>query len=468
MNSIYNATLELLNDFFSASKDLIDFNNNISNNLLRLLNAQGFVNQNTQIENTIKEFYKSKGLKATIQFNKNALQIQTTIQNPNDNAYIHFLSLWIKTQFKNQKKVDSATLQSIINHAKQTLVILDEMLLRDIIRHAIKQSFNLSFRDSLFFKDFAVHIKKFDYEFAQINKELRNVKKLNSSQLLTITEKNNILAMLKSSNINAILQECTHNILQNYKTFSLSLSQEFYDTFFYTITRDFRTQIGKILGNKVSSINQTCFAEDFIRENILLVLTPLAKQMLHYFFTNAELYDSFMQTYQKKLSSQLSNQSTQFLHQTIEEYFATQESINQKTHSIENFTLQIQENDKTIFNLQQQAIKKDTELQELNKNYDTQKSNLKSSSLTSAEQEEINNNLSKLINEQKITLGELERLTEGIEKLKKDNNALNQEKKLLQSQIQDIQANTFSKTENFNLICNNFANYLAEHKNENQ
>ncbi|MCE3040399.1 coiled-coil domain-containing protein [Helicobacter anatolicus] len=456
-----NATLEILNDLFSASTNLNDFNNNISNNLLRLLQTQGFTQEFSTLIPFLQEFYASKGLDATIKLKKNIIEIKTIITNPNNNAYIDFLSLWIKSQFNN-KEITPEIFQAIINHSKQHFSFHDEKLLKSIIRNAIKKSFNLKNRDSLFFKNFKIYVRKFDYDFAQINKELRNIKKLNSSQLLAISDKDNISMLLKNSNPKMILQDCTNNILQNIKTFPVVINAKFYNKLLHNVTRDFRIQIGKILDNQISSFNQTCFAEDFVRENIIIILLPLAKKIIYYFFSRPDLWTNFLQTYQKKLLAD----SNENLQNILADYFATQEKIDIKNNNIQNITRQIKENEKNIFELQQKSLKKDTELQNLNKDYENNKANLKATTITSTEQENINSNLSRLLNEQKTTLFALEKLTESIEMLKKDNNMLQQEIKSYQTKIQELQANMFSKTEKFNIICNNFANYLIEYKNE--
>ncbi|SQH71621.1 coiled-coil domain-containing protein [Helicobacter mustelae] len=451
MSPAYQSTLEILRDFYLASHDLCDFNNNIANNLLRILNSQE-IPINAETTRALSEFYSSKGLLASFEIQKDFLKISTKITNPSDNAYVFFLTKWIKAQFRNQRKFTQETLHDILVHAKQSLHLEDEFLFRDILRAALKKSLNLHVRDSLFFKNLDIRIKKFDHEFAKINQELRSLKKLDPSKLLTLSDKKNIMMLLKNAHTKTLLQKSAEEAASSFEAFPLQLKLDFYELFLHNTTQKFRLKIGKFLSNKTPSIYQTCYAREYVMENLWDSFYPLSKQMLEYVLVS-ERFFAFTKAQEDSPISKDPKQKEQIL----KDFFATQDAKNHAQDSFQNLQSQIKENSKTIFNLQQQSLKKDQEIQELRQRQKDQKTlkGPKEGEGLQWEKESQSN--------EKALFAEKERLKDGINKLKQDNEDLDQKLKIYENRIQDLDAEFFMRKEKFYLLCGDFAKYLVSH-----
>lgn len=474
-NTIYDLTTEILNDFLNSAESYAEFNNNLGNKLLQVLETQKIsVEENFDfIRKAIADFFYKNGLNAFALFLNHTLKITATIKNRNDNLYTHFLFIWIEKQ--NPKGLTPELFESILKYAKDNFEFDDNLLYRDVARGAIKKYFGLDSRDSLFFKDFDYVVKKFDYDFVQINKELRSIKQLDTSILLSENDKTFISNLLKHTDLKKLLILAAQETLEGKIYYTNVSAIELRKSFFDFVAQNLRVQVGKILGSQVSSLNQTCFVEEFIRGNKNLIIPILAKKILEIFHYHPDTISSLVLRFENKLrnnnpklrTSTLKSQNVYTLEmiQTISaEFFSIQEEIYALKQELKTLDSDTTKKDEEIQALQDDIKAKKAILQKINATYEHKKESLKDSSLSVVEQEALNISLSNFINEQKLILEDLENEQKKVDEINNEKNLINDKKKDLQQKIQQTHFKSQNQERNFDLLAQSFGEALLQNE----
>lgn len=474
-NTIYDLTTEILNDFLDSAESFTEFNNNLGNKLLQVLTTQKIsVEENFDfIRKAITDFFYKNGLNAFVLYLNHILKITTTIKNRNDNLYTHFLFIWIKKQ--NPKELTPELFETILKHAKDNFEFEDSLLYRDIARSAVKRYFGLDSRDSLFFKDLDYVVKKFDYDFVQINKELRSIKQLDTSILLSENDKAFITNLLKHADLKKLLILAAQETLEEKICYTNTNAIELRKLFFDFVTQSLRVQVGKILGSQVSSLNQTCFVEEFIRGNKNLIIPMLAKKILEIFHYHQDAISPLVLQFENKLrnnnpklrTSALKSQNIYTLEmiQTINtEFFTIQEEIQALKQDLKILDSNTKKKDEEIQTLQDGIKAKKVILQKINATYEHKKESLKDSTLSTIEQEALNISLSNFINEQKLILEDLENEQKKVDEINNEKNLINEKKKDLQQKIQQMYFKSQNQERNFDLLAQSFGEALLQNE----
>lgn len=474
-NSVYELTLEILTQLHKVAKSLDELNNDISKNLLTVLQTQKInINQEAEIiRRCVIDFYYQNGFHILLIFQKdNTLKLIPTLRDSNDNFYIGFLLEWIRSNFNPKQKLTKEIFQAIFNHTKQNL-IQDDLLCRDITRSAIKKFFNFNARDSLFFKDLDLHVKKFDYDFVQINEELRRIRKLDSSILLSEADRSYISYLLKQTPLKANLSAIATNILKRKINLKNINQENFYQDFLHLIVQDFRINIGKILGNSVTSLNQTCFAEEYVRSHKKIAFGTLARLILEANHYHTHNVDTITTKYLNKIP--INNPkfkkpdqifySMQDFDNICNEYFQVQESIKAIEQKLKDAEHQIDEKSNQIHKIQQEMKTKDTILQNLNNAYESKKEIAKTIDADDKiNQEATNIAIANFISEQKFILEDLEKMAKHIEAINTEKAILNEQKNEFIQEIQKIQLASQTQDKNFELLAQSLGDIIVQNE----
>lgn len=473
-NKAYDLTIELINDFLTSSKSFMEFKNDVTHNLLPVLETQKITIENNidEIRKGIVDFFQQYGLYALVVFQKNPLlKLTLTIKNRNENLYTHFLITWIKNQ--NPKELTPEFFESIFNYAKSNFNFDDILLYRDVTRGAIKKYFKLNLRDSLFFKNFDFFIKKFDYNFVQINKELRSIKQLDTAILLNENDRNRIIRLLKHTDLKKYLILSAQQALKEKKYHLNTDVKELCETFLDLVTQNLRLLIGKILDTKIPSLNQTCFTEEYIRSNKHTVIILLSKNILqNYHYKEKETtplmlcFDNKIKNNNPRFKTSTFKSSYFYTSEMIKAinkaFFLIQEEIDVFKQKIQALDEELKQKDKQIGTFQQEAKVKETILQDLNFAYENKKKTLKEQNLTSIEEETLNISLSNFINEKKFILEDLEKITRQIDLINEEKSQLNNNKKEIQQTIQQIHFKSQAQEKDFNLLAQALSDCLLQ------
>ncbi len=474
-NAVYDLTLEILTQLRTDAKNFDELNHDISKNLLAVLQTQK-VNIDLQAETIrrcINDFYYKNGFHILLIFQKdNILKLIPTLRDSNNNFYIDFLLEWIKANFDPRQKLNKEILQTIFNYAKQNL-IQDDLLCRDITRHAIKKFFNFDTRDSLFFKNLDFHVKKFDYDFVQINEELRRIRKLDSSILLSEADRSYISYLLRQTPLKNMLSTIASDILKHKINFKNINQENFYQDFLHLIVQDFRIKIGKILGNSVASLNQTCFAEEYVRGHKKIAFSSLAHLVLQANYYHTYDVSTIVTKYVNKIpiNNPKFKKPDQFFYSIQDfdnicnEYFQVQESIQAIEHKLQKIEHQIDEKTNQIYKIQQEMKTKDTILQNLNNAYESKKEIAKNIDIDDKiNQEATNIAIANFISEQKFILEDLEKMAKHIETINTEKVTLNEEKNTLIQEIQKIQLASQTQDKNFDLLAQSLGDIIVQNE----
>ncbi|WP_104697398.1 MULTISPECIES: coiled-coil domain-containing protein [unclassified Helicobacter] len=473
-NKAYSLTIELINDFLSSSKTFAEFKYDITHNFIPVLETQKIsVEKNIdEIRRGIVDFFYQYGLYALVIFQKNpALKITLTIKNRSENLYTYFLINWIEDQ--NPKELTPEFFESIFGYIKSNFDFEDILLYRDIARGAIKKYFKLSLRDSLFFKNFDFFVKKFDYDFVQINQELRSIKRLDTAVLLNENDRNRIIRLLKHTDMKKYLILSAQQALKEKNHHLNTNTKELCETFLDLVAQHLRLLIGKVLNSQIPSLHQTCFAEEYIRTNKHTTILLLAKNILqNYHYKEAETtplmmhFDNRIKNNNPKFKTSIFSSSYFYTNEMIKtitkNFFLVQEKIDTLKQKIQKLDDDLKQKDQQIDTIQQEAKIKETILQDLNLVYENKKKSIKEQNLSAIEEEALSTSLSNFINEKKFILEDLEKIAQQIDLVNKEKTQINNDKKDIQEAIQQIHFKSQSQEKDFNLLAQAFSDCLLQ------
>ncbi len=468
----YEITTKILNDFLQSSQSILEFHHDISHHLLKVLETQkiDLDDSREDIRRALVDFFNTQGMSALILFQKNHhLKITTHIKNRHHNLYTHFLILWLKEQ--NHKELTPEFFADISEYAKNHFTFDDELLRRDIIRGALREYYKIDLRDSLFFKNFELFLKKFDYDFVQINKELRSIKKLDTSILLTQNDQNYINQSLQHINLKKCLITAAQDTLENKINFSTIKHQEICKLYCNFVTQNLRIQIGNILGKSIPSLNQTCFAEEYTRSHKSVIAPILATKILelayqqnHNISTFFHLYKHQIKNNNPKLKKQIPDSQNYYtaimIDRISEDFFDIQKQTQTIDNKIQELQIELAQYDQCINNTKEEIKNKNLILNELTAIYEQKKHSIKNKNLSKIDQETLDNSLAHFTQEQKTLLEELDTLAKDINEMHAKKSVLMAEKNDLERDVQQIHFIHQTQEKDFHLLAQSFGEVL--------
>lgn len=493
---LYATTSSILEQGFFSSRNMLDFNQNVIGNLSQsiksIINKNPLLKQSEKsqdckeyIRKAIVDFYRKNGMNTFVHFVKDdKIEISTSIRDKNNNIYVFFLSKWLE---ENKKKFKSKMTDSndnfsqeefkmILQYAKLCIDFDDDLLFRDIVRSAIKKTFNLNTRDGLFFSQIGMYFKMFDFEFVKISNEIRNIKKLNSARLLNDEDRQKINAYLNKYNVNAIILKSVSNILDKKVNLNVISNIEFTKTFLFYVAQELRIEIQKILGNNIPSIVQTCYSEEKVRNSKNLIFEKVADRVLKLAYEDLSGAKNFINFYNGQ-TIHIDNQiipipaiidqkgekwTAQRIQNVLEQKFSVQTKIDNLRKQGDKIAQNILKTETKINEFQQEITLKNAKLDKLDASYEEKKRelhNLKEE--TMLQKETISTELGKFLDHKKILINELEALNQEINNLRKEKNILINEEKKHQSTIEDFKQNNQVELIQYDMLVNALSNAIG-------
>lgn len=477
----------------ARSKNLIDFNQNIIANLSleikKILQDHSTDpnNKNYQecVRKSIADFYRKNGMNTFVYFDKNNnIQVSATIKDPVNNLCVFFLSKWIqesKNKFKSQTLDDNETLSQedfslILQYAKTCVDSNNDLLFRDIVRNAIKKTFNLTTRDGLFFSKLGVYFKIFDFKFVKISNEIRSVQKLSTARLLDDEDRLKINACLKKINLEDLISENVSYVLNTKMNLENVSNIDFSKNFLFLVTQELRIHLEKILDGKIPGILQTCFAEEKIRSRKNLIYEKVSNKLLEMLYNNSNGARDFIDFYQGQ-TIHIDGQeiSIPIIIDTTGEKWSLEKIENT---AVQKFEIQIKINSlqdqadkagQTALNLetdineiQNEISIKNKILSETDLIYEKKKKelqNLKTDEMI--QKETISISLAKYLEEKKSLLNEIETLSKEIEDTRSKKLKFIQEQKNIQQAIEKENEENQIKFIQYNMLVNALSNAIG-------
>ncbi|MDO7252861.1 coiled-coil domain-containing protein [Helicobacter cappadocius] len=311
---LYAITLDKLEQGFIQSRNMIEFNQNIianlSSELKKILQEHSLTSNEKDckehVRKAIADFYRKNGMGTFIRFDKDKnIEVSTVVKDPQNNLCVMFLSRWLeenKKKFRSKTGDTNETLSQeefnmIIEYAKMCVDFNNDLLFRDIVRNAIRKTFNLNSRDGLFFTPLGAYFKIFDFKFVKLSNEIRSVQKLNSARLLDDGDRLKINAYLKKYDVDKMIIDSIDYVL-NTKTHLEGMSNiSFTKNFLFFVAQDFRSHLEKILDGKIPSILQTCFVEEKIRSYKNIIFDKVANFVLQMVYNGSSSARDFIAFY---------------------------------------------------------------------------------------------------------------------------------------------------------------------------
>ena len=473
-DNAYDLTREILEDLYASAQTPQDLHLEISKNLLKILETQKIsIDDNSEkIRKAIVHFYKAYGFSVLIVFQKNhTLKLIPALQDHHNNLYINMLSKWIESHFDENQKLNEEIFQQIFSFIKEKLEIQDELLCREIARHAIKKFFKLDMRDSLFFKNLGLFVKKFDYDFVKVNQDLRRINKLDSSVLLNENDRSYISYLLKHIPLKKRLTAIAHKVLQTKMQVNMISQPNFYQTFTLFVVQEFRFEINKTLNDSIDGLGITCFAEEYVRNHKNIIFLALAKWILRIHYYHPEKVENFSKRYFTRIP--LNNPKFKNISQTIytpdlfnqvcQEYFTLQETLDSFLKKIQEFEHADNEKNQIILKTQEEIKTKNLILQNLNDAYENKKNDLKKKR-GNIDQEAENIKLSSFISEQKFILDDLEMLAKKTEEYNKEKTEILNLKQDTIREMQKVQIRSQAIEKDFDLLAQSLGGLVEQSK----
>lgn len=469
---LYAITIDKLEQGFMHSKNMIEFNQNIignlSSELKKILQEHSLSSAEKDckehVRKAIADFYRKNGMGTFIRFDRDKnIEVSTVVKDPQNNLCVMFLSRWLeenKKKFKSKINDNSQTFSeqefnSIIEYARMCVDFNNELLFKDIVRNAIRRTFNLNSRDGLFFTKLGAYFKIFDFKFVKLSNEIRSVQKMNSARLLDDEDRIKINAYLRKIDVDKMISDSIDFVL-NTKIHLESISNmTFSKNFLFLITQDFRTHLEKHLDGKIPGILQTCFAEEKIRSCKNMIFDKLANFMLKMIYkgsSNARKFVSFYngQTVQTEDGREIiippitdakgERWSLERIENTLTQKYEIQtkiDSLKQNYKKINEVVIFIE---KGITKIQAEIDEKNQILQEIDNIYEDKKRQIHNISTKEEEKniqkETITLELGKYLEEKNILLTQIEELNLQINEKRAKKLECTQEQKNIQDAIE--------------------------------
>ncbi|PAF54374.1 hypothetical protein BKH42_00195 [Helicobacter sp. 13S00482-2] len=463
---LYAITLDKLEQGFLQSKNMIEFNQNIianlSSELKKILQEHSLTSNEKSckehVRKAIADFYRKNGMSTFIRFDKNKnIEVSTVVRDPQNNLCVSFLSRWLeenKKKFRSKTADTNQTLSQeefnvIIEYARMCVDFNNELLFRDIVKNAIRRTFNLNSRDGLFFTQLGAYFKIFDFKFVKLSNEIRSIQKMNSARLLDDGDRLKINAYLKKYDVNKMILESIEYVL-NAKTHLQGISNiSFSKNFLFFVTQDFRAHLEKILDGKIPSILQTCFAEEKIRSYRNIIFDKVADFVLQMVYKGSSGARDFIAFYNgqtiknedgKEIIIPLITDSKgeRWSLEKIENTLTQKNEIQCKIDSLKENHQKIREVvnfiEKGILKIQKEIDEKNELLEKIDASYENKKKQIHN--LKADEKETISLELGKYLEEKKILLMQVEELNLQINQKKLKKIECTQELKNIQDAIE--------------------------------
>lgn len=493
---LYATIFDWLDRGFSQSKNLFDFNRNIiaklGNNIKQTLEEHPLpaYEKDPQefIRKAIADFYRKNGMSSFVHFDKNKnIKVSATIKNPIDNLCVSFLTRWIT---ENKESFDyggleegarsdvlsQKDLERIFECAKVCADTDNDLVLRDVVRNAIKKTFDFNLRDGIFFTKSNVCVKAFDFEFVQMNEEIRKIHKLSSEKLLDEAEREKILAFLKGVNLDELMLESVDYVLDVKVDLDTISNVDFAKKFLFFVVQGFRISLKKFLDNSVSGTLQTCFAEERIRISKNIIFEKVAKKLLQLIYEGCDGAKNFAGFYRgqslavnnkeiivpaiidsngvvwnlKKIEQVLPQRYS--LESTVDELKRRQGEIGEV---ITEVGLNIEVHQNSISEKNKTLVKIDLDYENLKKQLKSLKEN------DTIQKETLSLDLGKHLEEKRAVLDEIENIAKQIETLKHKRVECAQEQKRLQESIDKVYGDNQTQLVQSNMLIEALSNAIS-------
>ncbi|PAF41453.1 hypothetical protein [Helicobacter sp. 11S03491-1] len=491
---LYATTFDMLEQGCMRSKNLLDFNQNVIANLAfdikKILQEHPLSsdekNCREYVRKAIVEFYRKNGMNAFVYIDKNKnIEISTAIKDPQNNLSVFFLSKWLENNKKKFKsKISNANenfsqedFNMILEYAKMCIDFdNNELLFRDVVRNAIKKTFNLNPRDGLFFTKLGVYFKIFDFEFVKLSNEIRHIQKLNSARLLDDGDKLKINALLKKIDLDGLIAQIAEHILDTKINFENITNIEFTKNFLFFIVQELRVHLRKILDGKITSILQTCFAEEKIRSMKNIIFEKVADKLLGMIYKGSQSAKKFISFYNGQiinidnkeviiptiLDAKGEQWSLEKIEDTLQQKHQIQSQIDALKEQFNQLNQATLKTEEAINNAQNEISNKNQVLSETDSVYENKKKqlqNLKEENMI--QKETISISLGKYFEEKKAILGEIENLTKQIEQSKQEKISHLQEQKTIQQNIEKKIEENQTKFIQYNMLVSALSNAIS-------
>lgn len=471
----HDLALETLEEFLIDTKNFSELNNNISKSFLKALETQGVrVRENRdEIRRCVSDFYYQHGFHVILIFQKNrTLKIIPSLYSLKNNFHVIFLVHYLEKHYDSTQELTEDIFRSIYQYTDENIVPKDGLLCRDVTRAAIKEFFHFDIRDSLFFKNLDLHIKKFDYEFVQINQELHRIRKLDSSVLLSEADQSYITYLLRKTPLKTYLTTIVDRILKEKITLNQIHYEDFCQDFLHLVAQEFRIQIGKVLGDSISSLNQSCFTEEYIRSHKKLIFSSLAHFLLKTYYHKEPKENSIFTQYSRipinnpafKKPDRIFY-SPQEVETICQEYFQFHDQIQEIQDKVKDIERQIDEKNLQTTQIQKEMKERNAILQNLNRIYESKKNEARKIEENDRIKQEMNSiAMSNVINEQKVVLQDLEKMAKDMESINKEKSSLGEKKNIFITEIQKIRLASQTQEKNYNSLTQSLGEIIFQNE----
>ncbi|PAF42493.1 hypothetical protein [Helicobacter sp. 11S02596-1] len=489
---LYTITMDMLEQGRMRSKSLVDFNQNIIGNLSfeikKILQDHpidsGDQNCQEYVRRSIADFYRKNGMNAFIYFDKSKnISVSAVIKDPNANLSIFFLSKWLqdnKNQFKSEisddKPLSQEDFNQIFEYARTCVDSDNELVFRDVVRNAVKKTFNFNSRDGLFFSKLGVYLKTFDFNFVKISNEIRSVQKLSAERLLSDEDRFKINNHLKNINLDDLILKSTAYVLDTKIDLDNTSNMEFYKNFHFYMTQELRLHLEEILGEKIPSMLQTCFAEEKVRSRRHLIFEEVAKRLLELVYQKSKGAMDFVSFYRGqivRIENQevfapiiLDNKGEKYslakIQNVVNERFEVQIRINALQNGIQKAKQAGLNLETDINEIQNQIAEKNKTLSQTDAIYEKKKKELLSLRGDEMIQKEtISVSLTKYLEEKKSLLNQIEICNKQIEQIRNKKLELIQKQKNIEHAIEEEKEKSQSKFIEYNMLVTALSNAIG-------
>ncbi|PAF51965.1 hypothetical protein [Helicobacter sp. 13S00477-4] len=464
---LYTITLDMLEQGRAVSKNMIEFNQNIIANLSfkikRILQEHSIDTTSKDckeyVRKAIADFYRKNGMSAFVHISKDKnIQVRATIRDNKNNLCISFLSQWLeenkkkfKSKISDNESPSQEDFQMILEYAKLCIDFNNEMALREIIRNAIKKTFNLNTRDGLFFNKLGVYFKIFDFNFVKISNEIRNMKKLGAARILDDGDRLKINAYLRKINLEELILKNVDYVLNSKMNLENISNIEFSRNFLFCVTQEFRMFLQKILIGKIPSILQTCFADEKIRASKNIIFESVSKRLLEMLYHNSKAAEKFISFYRFRticvgdeeinvlgiIDTRGEEWDLEKIRMVVTQKYAIKSHTDEMQDKLEKINQKILVLEKEINEFLEQIALTETLLSEKDLIYERKKKELQTLRDEDIIQKEtVTSSLAKYLEDKKNFLNEIEILNEKINEIKIKKTQLSQEQR---NMIEDIE-----------------------------
>lgn len=294
---LYLESISAMTKEFLGQKDFEAFVGATKTTLLSLLNKS---QDKDTIRRAIIDFMAQRGIKAIVIFDKQIIDIKTSIQNREKNAYIDFLVRYLEGQNYAKKMQNNKNyLKEIFTYMQQHSTINDESLIKDIVRGALKKILKLNERDGLFFNNLEPFVKNFDFELVENNTKIRKLQKSSHIEaLLDDTTKAKIKAALKNTQLEAISRRIVQEII-NEKLFGMSVI-DFLRSFSFLYIQALSKEILRITSGDFEQYTIDCYCVESYRLSKNYICDILSSEVLGYLELDKQAARDFVMFFSKR------------------------------------------------------------------------------------------------------------------------------------------------------------------------